>query len=117
MLTQMVIELEAKTQIGADKYEQTPKRSNHRNAWRKSNWETGLGEIELRIPKLRKGSFYLSLFDPRRRSYLDRQGLRLSHVPEGLGHLSGFAALDVAIGTALGYNRRPGVVPGGDGPG
>ena len=68
LLTQMVIELEAEEQIGADKHERTPKRNNQRNGYRKRNWETRVGEIELRIPKLRKGSFYPSLLEPRRRT-------------------------------------------------
>ena len=68
LLTQMVIELEAEEQIGADKHKRTPKRNNHRNGYRKRSWETRVGEIELRIPKLRKGSFFPSLLDPRRRT-------------------------------------------------
>jgi putative transposase len=68
LLTQMVIELEAEEQIGADKHERTPKRNNQRNGYRKRVWETRVGEIELRIPKLRKGSFYPSLLEPRRRT-------------------------------------------------
>jgi putative transposase len=68
LMTQMLIELEAEEQIGAEKHERTSKRSNHRNGYRPRNWETRVGDIELRIPKLRKGSFYPSLLEPRRRT-------------------------------------------------
>ena len=68
LLTQMLIELEAKEKIGAEKHERTPERSNHRNGYRQRNWETRVGEIDLRIPKLRKGSYFPSLLQPRRRT-------------------------------------------------
>ena len=68
LMTQMLIELEAEEQIGAERHERTPQRSNHRNGYRPRTWETRVGEIDLRIPKLRKGSFYPSLLEPRRRA-------------------------------------------------
>jgi putative transposase len=68
LMTQMLIELEAEEQIGAEKHERTSKRSNHRNGYRPRSWETRVGEIDLRIPKLRKGRFYPSLLGPRRRT-------------------------------------------------
>jgi len=68
LLTQMLIELEAEEKIGAEKHERTPERSNHRNGYHQRNWETPVGEIDLRIPKLRKGSYFLSLLQPRRRT-------------------------------------------------
>ena len=67
-MTQMLIELEAEEKIGAEKHERTPERSNHRNGYRQRNWETRVGEIDLRIPKLRKGSYFPSLLQPRRRT-------------------------------------------------
>lgn len=68
LLTQMLIELEAEEKVGAEKHERTPERSNHRNGYRQRNWETRVGEIDLRIPKLRKGSYFPSLLQPRRRT-------------------------------------------------
>ena len=68
LLSQMLIELEAEEQIGADKHERTPQLNNHRNGYRQRLWETRVGEIDLRIPKLRKGSYYPSLLQPRRRT-------------------------------------------------
>ena len=66
MLSQTVKELEVEQQIGAGKHERTPERSNHRDGYRERTWETRVGEIELAIPKLRKGSYFPSLLVPRR---------------------------------------------------
>ena len=67
-LTQTVMELEAAGQIGAGRYERTPERKTYRNGHRERVWETRVGEIPLRIPKVRDGSYFPSLLEPRRRS-------------------------------------------------
>ncbi len=66
LLSQMLMELEVEQQIGAGKHERTPERSTYRNGYRERTWETRVGEIELAIPKLRQGSYFPSLLDPRR---------------------------------------------------
>ena len=66
LLSHMLMEAEVDHQVGAKKHERTRKRSNYRNGYRKRSWETRVGEIELAIPKLRKGSYYPSLLEPRR---------------------------------------------------
>jgi putative transposase len=68
LLSQMLIELEAEQEIGAAKHERTKSRTNHRNGYRKRTWETRVGEIDLAIPKLRRGSFFPGLLEPRKRS-------------------------------------------------
>jgi putative transposase len=68
LLTQMLIELEAEDQIGAAKYERSANRKAHRNGYRERMWETRVGEIPLSIPKLREGTFFPSLLEPRKRS-------------------------------------------------
>ena len=68
LISQMVIELEAENQIGASKHERSTTRTNQRNGYRKRRWETRVGEVDLAIPKLRRGSFYPSLLEPRKRS-------------------------------------------------
>lgn len=40
LMTQMLIELEAEEQMGAEKHARTPERSNHRNGYRPQSWET-----------------------------------------------------------------------------
>ena len=67
-LTQTVMELEAAEQVGAGRYERTPERKTYRNGHRDRIWETRVGEIPLRIPKVRDGTYFPSLLEPRRRS-------------------------------------------------
>ena len=66
LLSHMLMELEVDQQIGAGKHERTPDRKNYRNGHRQRTWKTRVGEIDLAIPKLRKGSYFPSLLEPRR---------------------------------------------------
>jgi transposase-like protein len=66
LLSQLWMEAEVEQQISAKKHERTEQHSNYRNGSRKRRWETRVGEIELAIPKLRQGSYYPSLLEPRR---------------------------------------------------
>lgn len=68
LLMQRLIELEASEQIGAGRYERTASRRTHRNGYRPRSWETRVGEVPLRIPKLRQGTYFPSLLEPRKRS-------------------------------------------------
>ena len=67
-LTQTVMELEAAEKVGAGRYERTAERKTYRNGHRDRVWQTRVGEIPLRIPKVRDGSYFPSLLEPRRRS-------------------------------------------------
>lgn len=67
-LLQALIEAEASEKIGAGRYERTPERLTQRNGHRPYVLKTRLGPLELGIPKLRKGSFFPSLLQPRRRT-------------------------------------------------
>ena len=68
-LVEALMELEVTEQIGAGRYERTPARQTQRNGHRLRPWDTRVGTIELRIPKLRKGSYFPSwLLAPRRRA-------------------------------------------------
>jgi transposase-like protein len=53
---------------GADRYERTETRITDRNGSRPRLLATQAGDVELRIPKLRKGSFFPVILEPRRRS-------------------------------------------------
>lgn len=66
ILSQMLMEIEVEKKIGAGKHERSPERSTHRNGYRQRIWKTRVGEIDLAIPKLRKGSYFPSLLEPRR---------------------------------------------------
>jgi putative transposase len=67
MVMQELIEAEATERIGAARYERTPERVTDRNGARPRLVATQAGDIELRIPKLRKGSFFPVILEPRRR--------------------------------------------------
>jgi putative transposase len=67
LVAQALIELEATQQIGAARYERSAERVTHRNGVRERLLSTKAGDLELRIPKLRSGSFYPALLEPRRR--------------------------------------------------
>ena len=55
---QRLMELEVEGLTGAAYGECSPERINQRNGYRDRLWETRAGTVELRIPKLRKGSYF-----------------------------------------------------------
>jgi transposase-like protein len=67
MVLQELIELEATEAVGAGRYERSDTRVTDRNGQRPRLLATQAGDVELRIPKLRKGSFFPSILEPRRR--------------------------------------------------
>jgi putative transposase len=64
---QALIEAEAAEVIGAGRYQRTDDRGTHRNGHRPKTVATTAGDIEVKIPKLRCGSFFPSLLERRRR--------------------------------------------------
>jgi transposase-like protein len=68
-VVEQLMSAEADARCGAPYGERSAERTNARNGYRTRPWETRLGEIELAIPKLRKGSYFPEwLLEPRRRS-------------------------------------------------
>lgn len=67
MVMQELIETEATSKIGAARYERSESRTTERNGARPRLLATKAGDVRLRIPKLRKGSFFPSILEPRRR--------------------------------------------------
>ena len=64
---QALIEAELTDTIGAAAHERTESRTAQRNGHRSRTLSTTAGDLELRIPKLRTGSFFPSLLERRRR--------------------------------------------------
>lgn len=67
LVLQALIEAEATEEIGAERHERAETRTNQRNGARPRLLSTKAGDVELRIPKLRKGSFFPSVLERRRR--------------------------------------------------
>jgi putative transposase len=63
---QRLMELEVESLTGAGHGERSPERINHRNGYRDRVWETRAGAVELRIPKLRRSSYFPGFLEPRR---------------------------------------------------
>jgi transposase-like protein len=66
---QAVMSAEASMQCGAGYGERTDERTNSRNGYRERPWDTRLGTIDLKVPKLRSGVYSPEfLLQPRRRA-------------------------------------------------
>ena len=65
---QLVMQADVRAQIGADIHEHTPDRLAYRNGYRPRRFDTRVGTLDLRIPKLRQGTYLPAFLEPRRRS-------------------------------------------------
>jgi putative transposase len=68
VLSQALMELEVTQHLGAERHERTAARTGQRNGYRERAWDTRVGTLELSVPRVRDGSFYPSLLDPRKRA-------------------------------------------------
>jgi putative transposase len=55
---QLLMEADVEGLIGAGRHERSPERLNYRNGFRDRTLDTRLGQLQLRIPKLRQGSYF-----------------------------------------------------------
>jgi transposase-like protein len=63
---QKLMEHDVDNLIGAGRYERSDERATQRNGFRERAFETRLGTLDLKIPKLRKGSYFPGFLEPRR---------------------------------------------------
>jgi transposase-like protein len=68
VMSALLMEMEVSQQIGAERYERNEDRTTYRNGYRDRTWQTRVGEIPLKIPKLREGSYFPGLLEPRRQA-------------------------------------------------
>ena len=69
VLAEAIMEAEVSELTGAAKGERAPdRRLTNRNGYRERRWDTRVGTIGLSIPKVRDGSYFPSLLEPRRRA-------------------------------------------------
>jgi hypothetical protein len=77
LILQALIDAEATAQIGADRFERSTSRTTQRNGTRDRLLSTKAGDVDLKIPKLRQGSFFPSILARRlQRQPTDRSGDR-----------------------------------------
>jgi putative transposase len=65
-VAQRLMEMDVETLCGAGYGERSAERANSRNGYRERVWETRAGAIELKLPKLRSGSYFPGFLEPRR---------------------------------------------------
>ncbi len=68
VLAEALMELELTQHLGAERYERTAERTGQRNGHREREWDTRVGTIDLSVPRVRDGSFFPSLLEPRKRA-------------------------------------------------
>lgn len=67
-LARMIMDVEVSTKIGAAPYERSEGRTAYRNGYRTRSFDTRVGTIELKIPKITAGTYFPSLLEPRKRA-------------------------------------------------
>jgi len=65
-VAQRMMEMDVESLCAAFYGERSPERLNSRNGYRERLWETRAGSVDLKIPKLRKGSYFPGFLEPRR---------------------------------------------------
>ena len=68
VLSQALMEVEVSQHLGAERHERTAERAGQRNGYREREWDTRVGTIGLRVPRVRDGSYFPALLEPRKRA-------------------------------------------------
>lgn len=61
-----LMDLQVSALVGAELHEKCDGRTTHRNGYRSRELNTRVGQLELKIPKVRKGTYFPSFLEPRR---------------------------------------------------
>jgi len=67
VLSQALMEVEVSQHLGAERHERTAERAGQRNGYREREWDTRVGTIGLRVPRVRDGSYFPAMLEPRKR--------------------------------------------------
>jgi putative transposase len=65
---QLLMEADVEGLVGAARHERSAERLNYRNGYRERTLDTRLGTLQLRVPKLRQGSYFPPFLEPRKTS-------------------------------------------------
>ena len=65
-VAQRMMDMDVESLCAAGYAERSPERLNSRNGYRERLWQTRAGSVDLKIPKLRKGSYFPGFLEPRR---------------------------------------------------
>lgn len=68
MITDFVMEAEVTAKIGAEPHQRSEERTGYRNGHRERRWDTRLGSLKLKVPKVREGGYVPSFIEHRKRS-------------------------------------------------
>jgi putative transposase len=68
VLIQALMEAEVSAHLHAERHERTAERTGQRNGYRERAWDTRVGTISLQVPRVRDGSYFPALLEPRRRA-------------------------------------------------
>ena len=68
VLSQALMEMEVEQHVGAGRHERSAGRTGQRNGYRERSWDTRVGTMELKVPRVRDSSYFPSLLEPRRKA-------------------------------------------------
>jgi len=68
VLSQALMEMEVEEHVGAARHERSAGSVGQRNGYRERSWDTRVGSVELKVPRIRDSSYFPSLLEPRRRA-------------------------------------------------
>jgi transposase-like protein len=68
VLSQALMEMEVQEHVGAARHERSAGRVGRRNGYGERSWDTRVGTVELKVPRVRDGGYFPSLLEPRRKA-------------------------------------------------